>query len=582
MANRYVSSVLWSAVTAWAAGAAVTLGTIRRQLATPTQGNERCWRCTTAGTTGGAEPSWTLTANSTTNDNGVVWTECTGQETYNPAGNWTAPHATFDHAHSFASSGDVIFMDKNHTETWNAATKNYTKSLTVQVVTVAGSTQPPTAEHAATGAVLTYTGSNGYPTFGGTWHIHGVSFQIGSASNTVYFQVASLPGGSGIVTLQNCAIALNTTNGSSHIWCGQGTANRGILTLINTPITFGAAGQGFWTSTMNSAFLWMDTPNAIGGTSPSNLFKNTGSMWAQAELIGLDLTNLTGNIVDTAGGGFGGNVLVSGCKLSTSTLLAASVRTQTRGARLQMVNSDSATGNSLIRSCHGTPCSALGWLSTTSLYRAGGAALNGTGYCLSMLADPTTSVSATYAIHPVSPGMPLWFAGSGVSKTVTFHVLADKAALPTNNMLWLEARYLGSSTSPVTSAAGAPAAVAKGSPTNLTATTQDWGASVTARANSTAYTRGQMISVSSNATRVFFCTTAGTSSGSLPAGYASAVDGGSVTDGTAVFRAGYRVSLSITFTPQREGWWELFLHYLDNQTTNQNTAIYLDPLPEVA
>ena len=95
MANIYVGSTKWTAVAAWAAGASVSVGDIRRQLTTPTVGNERVWRCTTAGTTGGSEPSWTLTAGSTTNDNGVVWTEITGLATYSGDGGrsaWAAPH----------------------------------------------------------------------------------------------------------------------------------------------------------------------------------------------------------------------------------------------------------------------------------------------------------------------------------------------------------------------------------------------------------------------------------------------------------------------------------------------------------
>lgn len=581
MANRYVSSVLWSAVTAWAAGAAVTLGTIRRQLATPTQGNERCWRCTTAGTTGGAEPSWTLTANSTTNDNGVVWTECTGQETYNPAGNWTAPHATFDHAHSFASSGDVIFIDKNHTETWNATTKNYTKNLTVQVVTVAGSTQPPGAEHAATGAVLTYTGANGYPTFSGTWDISGVSFQIGSGSNTVYFQVGNTSG-SGIVNLRDCPIALNTTNGASFIWLGQGTVSRGVLTMTNCPLTFGATGQGVWMSTMNCSFVWVDTPNAVQGTSPTSLLKASGSLWSQAELHGLDLSGLTGQILDNGSGVnyFGGRVVVSGCKLNAATVLSTNLRTQNRHIVLSMVASDDTTDNKTIRLAHGTPASNEGWLSSTSHYRAGGAQLDSVPFSLYCLPDNITTGAPTYQQHPVSPPLSVFIEAAGVAKTLTVHALADKGALPTSNMLWLEAHYFGSGASPLMSVAqgGPTVAVGANSPTNLTATSENWNAGVSARANSTAYTRGQTIKTASNSNRVFFCTTAGTSAGSEPAGYASAVDGGSVTDGTAVFRAGYRVSMSLSVTPQRVGWMTVQVHYVDRQASGANTRVYIDPL----
>lgn len=63
------------------------------------------------------------------------------------------------------------------------------------------------------------------------------------------------------------------------------------------------------------------------------------------------------------------------------------------------------------------------------------------------------------------------------------------------------------------------------------------GNAVTVRANSTAYTVGQEITVSSNYYCKFRCTTAGTTASSLPAGYASANQDSTITDGTAVFLA---------------------------------------------
>jgi hypothetical protein len=72
--------------------------------------------------------------------------------------------------------------------------------------------------------------------------------------------------------------------------------------------------------------------------------------------------------------------------------------------------------------------------------------------------------------------------------------------------------------------------------TNFFAYTSE-GNAVTARTNSTAYTVGQEITVSSNYFCKFRCTTAGTTASSLPAGYASANDDSTITDGTAVFLA---------------------------------------------
>lgn len=76
----YCGSTKWTSVTAWAALTVTVAGTVIRQLATPTVGNERVWVCIVAGTTGAAEPSpWTFTKGSKTTDSTVTWMEVTGQ-----------------------------------------------------------------------------------------------------------------------------------------------------------------------------------------------------------------------------------------------------------------------------------------------------------------------------------------------------------------------------------------------------------------------------------------------------------------------------------------------------------------------
>jgi hypothetical protein len=87
---------------------------------------------------------------------------------------------------------------------------------------------------------------------------------------------------------------------------------------------------------------------------------------------------------------------------------------------------------------------------------------------------------------------------------------------------------------------------------NLAASAVD-GGTVAARQNSHTYSVGNFIKLASNPGRIFICTTAGTSASSEPGGYASAVDGGTVTDGTAQFRACWRLKASVSFTPQRKG-----------------------------
>ena len=110
------STTGYYAVAQWAATHTYSVGAIVRQLATPAVGSERCFRCTTAGTSLGAEPAWVTTNGSTTTEaGGPVWTEVTGNSTYN----WSAPHARLANAVAggWPAAGDTIYGGASGTRT---------------------------------------------------------------------------------------------------------------------------------------------------------------------------------------------------------------------------------------------------------------------------------------------------------------------------------------------------------------------------------------------------------------------------------------------------------------------------------
>lgn len=76
--THYVSSVGYTAVTAWATGTAKNAGDLIRATA-PAVGAERVFVCIVAGTTHATtQPTWTTTRGAKTTDNTVTWQECTG------------------------------------------------------------------------------------------------------------------------------------------------------------------------------------------------------------------------------------------------------------------------------------------------------------------------------------------------------------------------------------------------------------------------------------------------------------------------------------------------------------------------
>lgn len=105
----YCGSDKWTAVTAWAANIAKSVGNLVRQNAAPTVGNERVFVCIVAGTTtNGAEPTWTVTKGAKTTDNTVTWMECTGQPGVN--GNTTDCQTwTADAKSNTVALGQIIY-----------------------------------------------------------------------------------------------------------------------------------------------------------------------------------------------------------------------------------------------------------------------------------------------------------------------------------------------------------------------------------------------------------------------------------------------------------------------------------------
>lgn len=555
MATWFGSSVAYTAVTQWAALTTLAVGAIRRQLAAPAVNSERCFRVSaiTTGITGAAEPAWTLTKAGVTTDAGVTWTECTGNSAQNTAGAMNAPFARITTALSFALTGDTVLFANNHAETQSTADISSggagSAGAPVQMVSI------DSAGNYSAGASVTTTTTRAIalnPAAADWW---GWTFNCGTGATTAGISV----GGTGTIFQRfvNCALnKLGTTAASNAFNINNDTAG-GTTVFENTTVQFGNTGDRMLPRA--GTFIWRNTPSAIqGGTVPPTLF-TTGSFSLHL-YSGVDFSALT-----TAVFSGGSNLVMSltDCKFAAGAA-AITAATNPNAGQVSSVASDSAA-----KEFAQTFNDRTGGLVTeTTLVRTGGASDAVTAFSHKI----TTLATANWSVPSYGIPFAYWNTTIGASVTLTVYGILSAAALPNNDDVWIDGQFFGTAGSTLASGVTTTKASPVAANAAVTASTQAWDSLVTARQNTHGYTIGDFIKVATNPGRVFICTTTGTSAGSEPGGYASAVDGGSVTDNTAIFRAMVRFQLAVSVTPQVLG-----PIYITPKVGKASTAYYIDP-----
>ena len=638
MAAWYIDSVSYAAVTAWSAGASISAGALRRPTA-PSVGNERVVVCIVAGTThASTEPTWTTTKGAKNTDNTVTWQECTGQpgvcgsltdqdnwtavkntsvslgkviqndagtflficSTAGTAGNgseptwnttagqttadntvtWTslgavggftaflAAHARLGNAFAtnWGAAGDTFYVGDDHAETQaaiNTLTSPSTAASQCKIFCVDHTKVPAYATgDLKTTATITTTGANNLIIKTGGYY-NGIIFQGGSGANIT--QVTPQPNAVPQV-FENCQLAkLATVGATNAISIGAGVPTTGqSVTLKNTTVKFGSTSDAIYPNC--SVLRWENTASAIAGaTIPTTLFNKNTAAAGVVDLHGVDLSGLgSGTLFGNAASSSVYAQLVD-CKFGSSYVIG----TPSPGTIIDVIRGDSG-GTNYIHSRTGYEGSHV---VSTTVIRTGGSS-DGTQ---AISWNVTTTANCTWFFPFICMPISKWNATTAANVTVTVNGVWNSASLPNNDDIWFDVEYLGSGSSPQATFATVTKASAFASNAALTAdSTSAWDSAATARANSHSYSLGDIIKVASNSGRIFFCTTAGTSAGSEPGGYASAVDGGNVTDNTAVFRAARRFSMAVTLSspqPAQAGPMIVLV-----KAVKASTTFYVDPL----
>jgi hypothetical protein len=568
VANWYCSSVDYAAVAAYQTAHVYAAGAIVRPTA-PALNNERCYRTTAGGTSGGAEPAWaTGKGSSTTDSGGVIWIEVTGNETWQAAGAWAAPHARLVNAcvTAWQAGGDTVYVAANHAET-QAASMSFsisqvglvTQSSIVCVDNSGAGHVPPQAGDIRTSATVTTTGNNAISFSGTNFYCYGITFQAASGGSSGYgITLGTSSGGSrALQRFEACVFKLMSSSNGAILSMGQNYG--GLVEWINCNLVCSAAQN---LTLGNCTFIWRGGSMTTVGNSASLILPGAWVVWIE----GVDFSAVTPTRI-FAGISSGGLVTVVNCLFASGQTLYAGANSEPRSI-LDVISSDSAAGTWRQERCMVEAVLT----NSTSIVRTAGASDGTTAISWQIV----SSTSAHWQQAFESFALAEWNAVTGSNVTVTLLAIANVAALPNNDDIWPEVHYFGNAASPIGSVVAATKANVLAANAALSADTSAWDTKATARVNSHTYAAGDIIAVSSNPGRIFFCTAPGGASGSLPAGYATAVDGGSITDGGATFRAGVRFKLVAVLTgpqPQMAGYIRAVV-----KVAKQSTTFFVDPI----
>ena len=494
--------------------------------------------CSTAGTAGnGSEPSWTLTAGVTTSDSTITWT-CIGV-----VGNFTAykaPHARLLNGFTatWGAAGDTFYVGDDHAETQASAmvlTSPSTASAQCLILCVDHTKSPPASADLKTTATITTTGASNLTVQAGGYY-YGIAFQCGSGAVNALLSVSPLA-----VTMKfdNCSLQkLGTTATVSAIGLGSNSpANSGLIKLLNTTFKVGATGDSIRMA--GGRVEWNDTSSPItGSTIPLFLFNTSGGGLTGVILIceRVDFSGLGSNTIFGSGAGVIYAKLIT-CKLASSYAIGTTVSS---GSIIDIINSDGGATNYK----HSRLCLEGSHVVSTIAVRTNGATDGVTPISWMILSTANALWTAPFDCMPAL----IWNSTLSTNRVVTVFGIMNAAALPNNDQIWISVSYLGSASSPIGSRISSTKADVLAAGGAVSADTSAWDSAAATRANTTAYTLGNIIKLASNPGRIFICTSAGTSAGSEPGGYSSAVDGGAVTDSGATFRAGVRFSMSVTLS----------------------------------
>ncbi|WP_192252558.1 hypothetical protein [Mesorhizobium caraganae] len=346
-----------------------------------------------------------------------------------------------------------------------------TAPLTVLCVNHSG-TVPPVSADLRTTATVTTTGSGQPIILSGSSSrtiIEGVTFSAGVGGNAI----VSMCGASSMgVKLKNCALRLGASvSNSGNISFGNASSLGCFVELENTAMQFTNTGQNI---RIAADFIWKDTPSAItGATIPTGLIRQVSTCGAKIDLRGVDLSALGSGktIIEATSGPPTANVItLKDCKIDAAVTVAATpIAPGASQVDVLRVAGDATNYRQARYQFAGT------LTEETTIVRSGGAS-NGT---TPLSWKIVTTANSTWPFPFTSLPIAIWNDTTGSSVTATIEGIWGGGAVPNNDDIWIEAEYLGSSSSPQASFVNDSKTDSLAANAGHTSSSETWGGSTT-------------------------------------------------------------------------------------------------------
>lgn len=391
-----------------------------------------CYECTTGGAGGSSEPTWVYTTpgTSTTSSGSAVFT-CRNPDT------WTDACIDLNGGAARSDAGDTVYVASTHSMSYAgeynvifpASTTQYVK---VYCVVESGANG---TSGLATTAVEAATGSSGSINIYRNCYVYGLQFQSGAGGandTTIRLGYAA----NAVHVFENCVFSLKTTAANRFV---RPVSSAGVFVkLKNCTFDFANAAQCIFTASSGILFI---EGGSFTGTAVSRGIVNT-SQGACGFVSNVDFSACA-TTVSLTGSSNGGILQFRNCKMPSGWTQGLHPGTNADLTMIDagMYNCDSGDTNYRVQK----RTYAANLVQDTGIYNDAGSTDGSTRLSWKI----SSTAGCDWHRRFETPEIVRWNETTGTAITATVEIVHDGASAATDEDVWLEVMYLGTSGTPL-------------------------------------------------------------------------------------------------------------------------------------